>query len=101
MAAAHTAGAPGRAAAGSTRAPWAPESDRKSNQRLSVAGSSESMWVPLVNVNHLWAVPVKCGTRLGQWGPVCSSVHWQGRNTGGAIRLTNFTGERGSATFGA
>src|SRR3954468_15383823 len=33
----------------STGARFATYSDRKSNQRLNVAGSSESMWVPLVN----------------------------------------------------
>ena len=37
------------------------------------------MWVPLVNVNHLRAVPVKRAGSVGQCPPVCSSVHWQAR----------------------
>src|SRR5437763_14503888 len=58
------------------------------------------MWAPFVNVNHLWLAPVKCWTRSGQWPPVCSSSHWQTRNVGTLILLTNVTGSRGSATDG-
>src|SRR6476661_9580634 len=75
-------------------------SSRKSNQRLKVAGSSESVCTPLVNVNHLRLVPVKCEARSGQWPPVCSSVNWQARNTGTLILWTNVTGASGSATLG-
>ena len=72
----------------------------KSNQRLKVAGSSESVWTPLVNVNHLRSVPVKREASVGQWPPVCSSVHWQAMYTGTLILLTNVIGESGSATWG-
>src|SRR3954468_14183419 len=84
----------------SNGARFATYSDRKSNQRVNVAGSSESMWVPLVNVNHLRAVPVKRDASAGQCPPVCSSVHWQARNTGTSILFTNVTGASGSATDG-
>jgi hypothetical protein len=67
---------------------------------LNVAGASESMWVPLVNVNHFRRVPVKCSARSGQWPPVCSSVNWQARKTGDRIWSTKVIGARGSATFG-
>src|SRR3954469_14854698 len=73
---------------------------RKSYQRLNVSGSSESTWVPFVNVNHFLLVPLKCSARSGQWPPVCSSVHWQAMNVGTLILSTNFTGESGSATDG-
>ena len=58
------------------------------------------MWVPLVNVNHLRLVPVKCDGSAGQWPPVCSSVHWQARKTGTWILWTKVIGDTGSATFG-
>src|SRR3954468_7330695 len=54
----------------STGARFATYSVRKSNQRVKVAGSSESMCVPLVNVNHLRCVPVKRLASVGQWPPV-------------------------------
>ena len=73
---------------------------RKSYQRLNVAGSSESVWTPFVNVNHLWVVPVKCDTRSGQCPPVCSSVNWQAMYTGTLILLTNLIGLVGSAIAG-
>ena len=73
---------------------------RKSYQRLKVSGSSESTWVPFVNVNHLRLVPLKCSARSGQWPPVCSSVHWQAMNVGTSILLTNVIGDTGSATDG-
>ncbi len=73
---------------------------RKSYQRLKVAGASESTWVPLVNVNHFLLVPVKFFASVGQWPPVCSSVHWQAMNVGTLILLTKVTGESGSATDG-
>ncbi len=76
-------------------------SSMKSNQRLNVAGSSESVCTPLVNVNHLRSVPVKCDTSAGQWPPVCSSVHWQARNVGTPILSTKVIGASGSATFGS
>src|SRR5690349_951882 len=79
---------------------WATYSSRKSYQRLKVSGSSESTWVPFVNVNHFLLVPVKCSARSGQWPPVCSSVHWQAMNVGTLILLTNLTGDTGSATAG-
>ncbi len=72
----------------------------KSYQRLNVSGSSESVWTPLVNVNHLRFVPVNSSTIAGQWPPVCSSVHWQARKTGTSILWTNLIGDSGSATFG-
>src|SRR4051812_1254442 len=84
----------------STGARLATYSDRKSNQRVNVAGSSESMWVPLVKVNHLRVVPVKREASAGQCPPVCSSVHWQARKTGTSILCTNVTGASGSATDG-
>ena len=56
--------------------------------------------MPLVNVNHLRFVPVKCSARSGQWPPVCSSVHWQAMNVGTLILLTNVIGDSGSATAG-
>ena len=65
-----------------------------------MAGASESMCVPLVNVNHARSVPVNREASRGQWPPVCSSVHWQARNVGAAIRWTNRAGASGSATFG-
>src|SRR3954462_3922130 len=74
-------------------------SSRKSYQRLNVSGASESTWVPLVNVNHLREVPMKCSARVGQGPPVCSSVHWQAMYVGTAILLTNVAGASGSATF--
>ncbi len=58
------------------------------------------MWVPFVNVNHLRLVPVKRLASVGQWPPVCSSVHWQARNVGTRILWTNVTGASGSATSG-
>ncbi len=67
---------------------------------MKVAGSSESMWAPLVKVNHFCRVPLKCSARSGQWPPVCSSVHWQAMKVGTSIFLTKVTGESGSATFG-
>ena len=73
---------------------------RKSYQRLKVAGASESTWVPFVNVNHFLLVPVNFFARVGQWPPVCSSVHWQASYTGTSIFLTKRTGASGSATFG-
>src|SRR3954452_6788944 len=75
-------------------------SSRKSYQRLNASGASESTWVPLVNVNHFLLVPLKFSARVGQWPPVCSSVHWQAMNVGTLILLTNLTGESGSATDG-
>ncbi len=45
---------------------FATNSDRKSYQRLNVAGSSESMCAPLVNVNHFWLVPVNFRTSSAQ-----------------------------------
>src|SRR6185295_19828831 len=79
---------------------WATYSSRKSYQRLKVSGSSESTWVPLVNVNHFRLVPVMCSARVGQWPPVCSSVHWQAMYTGTWILWTKVIGDSGSATFG-
>src|SRR3954447_7209644 len=73
---------------------------RKSYQRLNVSGSSESTWVPFVNVNHLRFVPVKCSARVGQWPPVCSSVNWQAMYVGTVILFTNVIGASGSATLG-
>jgi hypothetical protein len=67
---------------------------------LKVSGSSESTWVPFVNVNHLRLVPVNLEARVGQCPPVCSSVHWQAMKVGTLIRSTKVTGESGSATFG-
>ena len=67
---------------------------------MNVAGSSESVWTPLVNVNHLRLVPVKCRGSDGQCPPVCSSVHWQARKTGTSILFTKRSGASGSATFG-
>ena len=58
------------------------------------------MWTPLVNVNHFRSVPVIAPPSVGQWPPVCSSVHWQAMNTGTLILSTNLTGESGSATRG-
>src|SRR3954465_9828428 len=75
-------------------------SSRKSYQRLKVAGSSESMCAPFVNVNHLRLVPLKCSARSAQGPPVCSSVHWQARNEGTSILCTKVIGESGSATLG-
>src|SRR3954449_13209837 len=75
-------------------------SSRKSNQRLNVSGSSESTCVPFVNVNHLRDVPPKCSASVGQWPPVCSSVHWQAMYVGTLISSTNVTGASGSATDG-
>ena len=57
--------------------------------------------MPLVNVNHFRFVPVKREASAGQWPPVCSSVHWQARNTGTSIRLTKVIGDSGSTTLGA
>ena len=56
--------------------------------------------MPLVNVNHLRFVPVKCAASVGQWPPVCSSVNWQAMKTGTLILWTKVTGASGSATFG-
>ncbi len=56
--------------------------------------------MPLVNVNHLRRVPLKCSASVGQWPPVCSSVHWQAMNVGTLILFTNVIGASGSATFG-
>ena len=67
---------------------------------MYVSGSSESTWVPFVNVNHFFCVPVKCSARSGQWPPVCSSVSWQAIYTGTWIFFTNVIGDSGSATFG-
>ena len=75
-------------------------SSRKSYQRVNVAGSSESACTPLVNVNHLWRVPVKCSARSVQWPPVCSSVNWQARYVGTLILCTNVIGDSGLATDG-
>src|SRR3954465_11770850 len=75
-------------------------SSRKSYQRLNVSGSSESTWVPLVNVNHLRRAPLKCSARVGQGPPVRSSVHWAATYGGTLIFLTNVIGARGSATAG-
>ena len=75
-------------------------SSMKSYQRVKVAGSSESMCAPFVNVNHLCRVPVKCSARSGQCPPVCSSVNWQARNTGAFTLFTNVTGARGSTSDG-
>src|SRR6266550_7450049 len=75
-------------------------SSRKSNQRLKVSGSSESMCRPLVKVNHLRLVLVKRSARFGQWAPVCSSLNWQAMKTGTLILLTNVAGESGFATLG-
>ena len=72
----------------------------KSYQRLKVSGSSESMWVPLVKVNHFLSVPVMCAASVGQWPPVCSSVHWQAMKVGTSILWTKVIGASGSATFG-
>ena len=58
------------------------------------------MWAPLVNVNHLRSVPVNSRRSVGQWPPVCSSVHWQAMKTGTSILWTKVIGESGSATFG-
>src|SRR5215216_8212416 len=87
-------------AARSIGACFATKSFRKSYQRLKVSGASESTCVPFVNVNHLRLVPVKFLASVGQWPPVCSSVHWQAMNVGALILLTNVTGESGSATDG-
>ena len=65
---------------------------RKSNQRMNVAGSSESAWTPFSNVNHFRRVPVKWFARAGQCPPVCSSVNWQARYTGALILFTNVIG---------
>src|SRR3954470_24666094 len=75
-------------------------SSRKSYQRLNVSGSSESTCVPFVYVNHFFEVPVMCSASVGQWPPVCSSVHWQAMYVGTLILSTNVTGASGSATFG-
>src|SRR4051795_12100900 len=74
-------------------------SSRKSYQRLNVSGSSESTCVPFVNVNHFFDVPLMCSASVGQWPPVCSSVHWQAMYVGTLILSTNVIGESGSATF--
>ena len=58
------------------------------------------MWLPLVNVNHLRFVPVKCFGSDAQCPPVCSSVNWQARKVGTLIFFTNVSGASGSATFG-
>src|SRR3954469_13661555 len=73
---------------------------RKSYQRLKVSGSSESTWVPFVNVNHLRRVPVRCSASVGQWPRVCSSVHWHAMYVGTLILWTNVTGASGSAALG-
>ena len=59
------------------------------------------MWAPLVNVNHLRSVPVKCSARSAQCPPVCSSSHWQAMNVGTSMLCTNVTGSKGSATAGS
>src|SRR5881275_2946655 len=79
---------------------WAKYIARKSHHRLNVSGSSESTWVPFVNVNHFRSVPLKCSARVGQWPPVCSSVNWQAMYVGTLILLTNVIGASGSATLG-
>src|SRR4051794_30121311 len=79
---------------------WATYSERKSYQRANVAGSSESTWTPLVKVNHFLLVPVKCDASIGQCPPVCSSSHWQARNTGTLILCTKVSGSSASATDG-
>ena len=79
MAAWYSDGATARIVGDRCGARWATYSSRKSYQRSNVAGSSESMWSPLVNVNHLRRVPVKSWARSAQCAPVCSSVHWQAR----------------------
>ena len=56
--------------------------------------------MPFVNVNHFLSVPVKREASVGQWPPVCSSVHWQAMNVGTLILSTNVIGDSGSATFG-
>src|SRR4051812_32096226 len=73
---------------------------RKSYQRLNVSGSSESTCVPFVNVNHFFDVPVMFSASVGQWPPVCSSVHWQAMYVGTLIFFTNVIGDSGSATLG-
>ena len=56
--------------------------------------------MPLVNVNHFLSVPVKRAASVGQWPPVCSSVHWQAMKVGTLILSTNVIGDSGSATLG-
>ncbi len=75
-------------------------SSRKSYQCTNVAGSRESTCVPLVKLNQVFEVPVKCLTRLAQWPPVCSSCHWHAMNVGTLILSTNLLGFSGSATAG-
>ena len=53
-----------------------------------------------MKVNHFLFVPVMCSASVGQWPPVCSSVHWQAMKTGTLILLTNVIGDSGSATSG-
>src|SRR5689334_25015250 len=95
-----TVGASAFKAGDSLGACLATYSSRKSYQRVKVAGSSESMCAPFVNVNHLRLVPVKCETSSGQWPPVCSSSNWHAMYTGDLIFFTNVTGASGSATLG-
>ena len=49
---------------------------------------------------HRITVPVMASESVGQWPPVCSSVHWQATKVGTLILWTNVTGASGSATFG-
>ena len=56
--------------------------------------------MPFVYVNHFLSVPVMCSASVGQWPPVCSSVHWQAMKTGTLILSTNVIGDTGSATSG-
>ena len=79
IATSNTVGANALSVADSLGATRATYSSRKSYHRVNVAGSSESIWAPFVNVNHLRSVPVKCWARSAQWPPVCSSVHWHAR----------------------
>ena len=56
--------------------------------------------MPFVYVNHFLSVPVMRLASVGQWPPVCSSVHWQAMKTGTLILSTKVIGESGSATSG-
>ncbi len=59
------------------------------------------MWTPLVNVNHFFVGAGELRpASVGQWPPVCSSVHWQAMKTGTSILSTKVSGASGSATFG-
>lgn len=66
MASWYTSGARARTPADNCGTRPATNNDRKSYQRTKVAGSSESMCVPLVNVNHFRRVPVKREASAGQ-----------------------------------